>query len=302
MNWYSNRRKEWKEAIEQTAQETGRLETYIEKDSIQSMFLERLSKSSLPFVFKGGTCLSKGYRLIDRFSEDIDLSFYRPATVSERKKSKSEILSIAESIGLVLANPDSVMSGHSFNRYLFSYDSLFEEGVGELLVETNYYQPADPVATKNIHSLVGDVAERFGTDLRMPFPKNGFEMKVLTLERTFVDKVFAVCDYRIANMKDRDSRHIYDIFKILPKIRVDGNLRSLIDRVRKERMSSKNNPSAQPECDIPSMLREIIDSRFYESDYEKVTSLLLYEDVGYETAVGGGIAKVAETDLFEYRG
>ena len=33
-----------------------------------------LAKGELPFVFKGGTSLSKAYNLIDRFSEDIDLS------------------------------------------------------------------------------------------------------------------------------------------------------------------------------------------------------------------------------------
>lgn len=49
----------------------------VEKDTIQSMFLLELSKSELPFVFKGGTSLSKAYSIIDRFSEDIDLSMNR---------------------------------------------------------------------------------------------------------------------------------------------------------------------------------------------------------------------------------
>ena len=37
----------------------------VEKDTIQSMLLLELSKSGLPFVFKGGTSLSKAYGLID---------------------------------------------------------------------------------------------------------------------------------------------------------------------------------------------------------------------------------------------
>ena len=44
------------------------------------MILFKLSKSELPFVFKGGTSLSKAYGLIDRFSEDIDLSMNRKPT------------------------------------------------------------------------------------------------------------------------------------------------------------------------------------------------------------------------------
>lgn len=74
MNWYKEYCSEWKEIIETVARELGRSEQMVEKDTIQSMFLYELAKSKLPFVFKGGTSLSKAYDLIDRFSEDIDLS------------------------------------------------------------------------------------------------------------------------------------------------------------------------------------------------------------------------------------
>ena len=74
MNWYKEYAREWKEIIETVSREIGRTELMIEKDTVQSFFLFELSKSNLPFVFKGGTSLSKAYNLIDRFSEDIDLS------------------------------------------------------------------------------------------------------------------------------------------------------------------------------------------------------------------------------------
>ena len=95
-------------------------------------------------------------------------------------------------------------------------------------------------------------------------------MQVQSLERTLIDKVFAVCDYRIQNMMDRDSRHLYDIAKLLPDVEITPELDALIDRVRDDRMKSKNNPSAQPEYNIPDMLKEIISSRFYESDYNNI--------------------------------
>ena len=60
-------------------------EILIEKDTIQSMFLNELSKVNLPFVFKGGTSLSKAYNLINRFSEDIDLSMQKKPTQTEKK-------------------------------------------------------------------------------------------------------------------------------------------------------------------------------------------------------------------------
>ena len=49
------------------------------------------------------------------------------------------------------------------------------------------------------------------------------------------------------------------------------------------------------------MLREIISSRFYESDYKNVTQKLLYEDISYDYAIEHGIAVVAEADVFEYK-
>ena len=115
-------------------------------------------------------------------------------------------------------------------------------------------------------------------------------MQVQSLERTFIDKVFAICDYRLQDMQDRDSRHLYDIAKLLPEIKITPELDALIDDVRDDRMQSKNNPAAQPEHDIPAMLKGIISSRFYESDYNNITKKLLYEDVSYEEAISKGEA------------
>ncbi len=94
---------------------------------------------------------------------------------------------------------------------------------------------------------------------------------------------------------------MYDVAKILLKIEITDATNDLINEVREDRMQSKNNPSAQPEHDIPKMLKEIIQSRFYEPDYNNITKKLLYEDVSYEEAIENGIAKVAEMDIFTYR-
>ena len=78
-------------------------------------------------------------------------------------------------------------------------------------------------------------------------------------------------------------------------------MKTLIDEVREDRMQSRNNLSAQPEHDIPEMLKEIIRNRFYEQDYNTVTKRLLYEEVSYDEAIEKGIAMIADLDLFEYR-
>ena len=79
MNWYKENYSEWKEIIETVARELGRNEQMIEKDTIQSMFLHELAQLELPFVFKGGTSLSKAYDLIDEVRDDRMLSKNNPS-------------------------------------------------------------------------------------------------------------------------------------------------------------------------------------------------------------------------------
>lgn len=125
-----------------------------------------------------------------------------------------------------------------------------------------------------------------------------FEMSVQSLERTFIDKVFAVCDYKIQNMMDRDSRHLYDIAKIYPNIIISDDLKDLVKRVRLDRSKSKNNPSADGRYNINEMLRDIIKTRIYEPDYKNITQKLLYEDISYDEAIVKGIKLVVAAGLF----
>ena len=300
MNWYKEYQTEWKEIIETVARELGRSEQMVEKDTIQSMLLFELAKSDLPFVFKGGTSLSKAYNLIDRFSEDIDLSMNRRPTQSERVKSKELIIEIAENLGLVLSNPEEIKSRYDYNKYVFKYDSLFSVIRLEIIIETSYYQSVYPVDKHVVGSFVGRFCLDRNIILPVPFEAAEVMMNVQSVERTFVDKVFAVCDYKIQNMQDRDSRHLYDICKLLREVELNEELDKLIDMVRDDRMQSKNNPSAQLEYFIPDMLKEIIRSRFYEPDYKNVTQKLLYEDISYDYAIENGIAIIAESDVFVY--
>lgn len=301
MNWYRENYSEWKEIIETVAREIGRSEQMVEKDTIQSMFLHELAKSDLPFVFKGGTSLSKAYNLIDRFSEDIDLSMNRRPTQSERVKSRDLVISTAETLGLVLTNPDDIKSRYDYNKYVFKYDSMFAEIPLEIIIETSYYQAVYPVEKHVVGSFIGKFCKERNITLPIPFEAATVVMNVQSVERTFVDKVFAVCDYKIQNMQDRDSRHLYDICKLLGMVELNQKLDELIDDVRDDRMHSKNNPSAQLEYSIPEMLKEIIDSRFYEADYKNITQKLLYEDISYDYSIEHGIAIVAESDVFEYK-
>ena len=301
MNWYKEYYVEWKEIIETVARELGKNEQMVEKDTIQSLFLYEIAKSELPFVFKGGTSLSKAYHLIDRFSEDIDLSMNRRPTQSERVKSKELIVSIATDLGLTLTNSEEIKSRYDYNKYVFQYDSMFVEVPLEIIIETSYYQAVYPVEKHIVGSFVGKFCKEKNILLPIPFEAAEVIMNVQSVERTFVDKVFAVCDYKIQNMQDRDSRHLYDICKLLGQVKLDHSLDELIDIVREDRIQSKNNPSAQLQYNIPRMLKEIINSRFYEADYKNITQKLLYENISYDYAIEHGIAVAAKSDVFEYK-
>lgn len=301
MSWYKDNYNEWKEIIETVAREIGRSEQMVEKDTIQSMFLLGLSKSDLPFVFKGGTALSKAYNLINRFSEDIDLSMNRKPTQTEKAMSKDTIISISEELGLRLTNANDIMSRYDYNKYIFEYDSMFSKIPLEIIVETSYYQTVYPTMKHNVGSFVGKFCEDRDIKLPISFDAINVIMNVQSLERTFIDKVFAICDYVLLNKAERNSRHLYDICKLLNQIEINNELDTLIDLVRDDRMHSKSNPSANLEYNIPSLIRDIIKNKYYESDYKNITQKLLYEDISYDYVIEHGLAKILEFDFFEYK-
>lgn len=51
----------------------------------------------------------------------------RKPTEGEKKQTKNLILSLAEDLGLILTNPEDIQSRHSYNKYVFKYESFFSE-------------------------------------------------------------------------------------------------------------------------------------------------------------------------------
>ena len=76
MNWTKLTKEERLTILANVAENKGIVDNAVEKDYWVCMVLRAIF--SLPyataFVFKGGTSLSKGWGLIERFSEDIDLA------------------------------------------------------------------------------------------------------------------------------------------------------------------------------------------------------------------------------------
>ena len=72
--------REFEQLLAIVARDTGISEALIEKDYWVTHTLWALHETSLDIWFKGGTTLSKGYGLIQRFSEDLDLMILPGAT------------------------------------------------------------------------------------------------------------------------------------------------------------------------------------------------------------------------------
>jgi hypothetical protein len=66
------------------------LPALIEKDYWLMHVLYGLKKQGLAFELKGGTSLSKGYKIIDRFSEDIDIYIHPPAGMAVEEDPRKE--------------------------------------------------------------------------------------------------------------------------------------------------------------------------------------------------------------------
>jgi len=76
---YLHNLKDFRDLIQVVSNEQRILPQLIEKDYWIMHVLYGLAKQGFIFELKGGTSLSKGYRIIERFSEDIDIRIEPPA-------------------------------------------------------------------------------------------------------------------------------------------------------------------------------------------------------------------------------
>ena len=125
------------------ANSSGRAESIVEKDYYLTNLLETISKNT-PLVFKGGTSLSKGHNIINRFSEDIDFCVPEHLTRGERRNVRDVIVDAIESMGLSVQDKDALQSGSRFNKYIAPYDSIDEEPIvfPQIMIETNMIHPS----------------------------------------------------------------------------------------------------------------------------------------------------------------
>lgn len=291
--------------IEITHDRTNLARSVIEKDYYVTMILRLIKQKSTDLgdvVFKGGTSLSKCYKVIDRFSEDIDISFTEHIGEKRRKKLKYDVMkSSSDELNLPIKNWDFIQSGRDLNSYLFDYASLFEasnivlrDGVK---VETALASYSFPTETMQILSFVGETFMLENSVLAKQYFLEPFEMKVQSLERTFIDKVYASCDYYIQKKSRRLSRHLYDLYKIFPKMTFDENFKKLVYEVKEHRSILSICPSSKTVVNINSLIKQFCSDNFYKADFDIITETLINEEVEYSEVIDT-MLQIADFDFW----
>lgn len=293
----------FEQVVLKTSEELGIEPSIVEKDYYVTLFLKMITKKQPDIIFKGGTSLSKCYRLINRFSEDIDLNIESTGhpTEGQRRHLKESIVSVIEQFCFTLTNPDDIRSRRDYNRYVVDYPSVFGAGYlkQSLIVETSVYIRAYPSVKLSASSFIYEYLSSQNMEfLIAEHDLAPFMLNVQKAERTFIDKIFAVGDYYLDGKVSEHSRHLYDLYKLLNIIQIDSDLAALMKDVREERKHHKTCLSAQDGVDLQSLLREIIRKDVYKKDFEEITSSLLFEKVDYKTVIEA-LGVIAGSNLFD---
>lgn len=301
MEFLHNDKETFSQAINLVTNKNGIRPDIVEKDYYVTMILSLLSER-LPFiVFKGGTSLSKCHKAIKRFSEDIDITIDTTISQGQKKKVKEAIEEVSAILGLSIPNIDKTRSRRDYNRYEIEYNPIDElDDVAVLpavILETSYTAISFPVSELPVHNYIGDMMVEEAPDYIERYSLSPFTMKVQDISRTLADKVFAICDYYLQNKTEKHSRHLYDIYKLLPHVPQDDSFKKLVKEVRQVRALSPVCPSAKQDVDVVDLLKRIVSENVYKSDYENITENLLEEDLKYETVIPA-LKQIAENGMF----
>lgn len=188
-------------------------------------------------IFKGGTSLSKGWNLIQRFSEDIDLALDREFLGFTGELSKSDIKKLRRKSYQFITEVfteklKAKFAELGFKEVTVKYrevenhdqDPLIIEIYYNKLTETDTYLKPGVLVEVGSRSLKEPFTQRnFGTMTSeiyadQPFSDKPITIPVVNPERTFLEKIFLLHE---EFQKDTDkirvqrlSRHLYDIEKL----------------------------------------------------------------------------------------
>ncbi len=229
------------EILNQASNSTGLPAIAIEKDWWVTMTLKASFelKYSTSIVFKGGTSLSKGWNLIERFSEDIDLAIDRKFFGFEGDIGKSQIKNLrkisCEFISTTFLedltklftkwkvidecqlNAQPITDSDKDPQVIdIQYNSVFDKSdylPQRVLIEVSSRSLMEPSENREIKSI-----------LSVAFPNQEFATETFSIstvlpQRTFLEKIFLLHEefsqHTTKIRIDRLSRHLYDLEKLM---------------------------------------------------------------------------------------
>ncbi len=224
---------------EQVAANQGLPPIAIEKDFWVTLVLESVFgiKQAENMVFKGGTSLSKGWNLIQRFSEDVDLAVDRKAFGFDGKLGSSKRTRLRKAIRVFVLEEltpelknilkekgadvevkvwESKNSDEDPSTIEVRFPAVTESVKylpPRVLVEINARSLIEPNEGKELTPLIGSVFSQLNIDL------NPANIPCVLPKRTFLEKVFLLHEEFQKNPEemraDRLSRHLYDVEAIM---------------------------------------------------------------------------------------
>jgi hypothetical protein len=240
-NWLNLSKQQQINIFNQAGAQTGLPAFAIEKDAWVTLVLRMLFSSELSshIVFKGGTSLSKVYGLIERFSEDIDLSINREYLGFGEDLTKGKIRKLRRASHSFSLNTLPDILEKQFDQYgidgglydisvpnkkisdqdpevvHINYESVFEEETyleNRVLIEIGARALNEPFEEKEIQAIID---EQFSES---EFSDNPFLVKTIVPEKTFLEKMILLheefCKPTEKIKYNRMSRHLYDIDQI----------------------------------------------------------------------------------------
>ncbi|MBP7511077.1 MAG: nucleotidyl transferase AbiEii/AbiGii toxin family protein [Bacteroidia bacterium] len=300
-----------KEAIfNAIANEKGMTPFAVEKDWWVSRVLEIIFQMPIAkhLVFKGGTSLSKAWKLIHRFSEDIDLAIDRDFFQGYKGDiSKTQIGKLRKVAGeyttkIFFEELKEALLEKGFTELEFK---IIETGDGDqdpkileifypnisassseyllprVQIEVSCRSLREPFTVKSFGALLDEVYA--GKEFAEPL----FEVPTVNAERTFLEKLFLLHEefHRpIDKMRvDRLSRHLYDVYH-LTKAGIAGKgindkelYHTIVEhRYMFSRVSGVDYNSHNPRLLNPIPIAEKIEE--WKADYAKMLEDMIYED------------------------
>lgn len=263
--------------IENIHEKTGYRSDVLEKDYYVVLVLEELAalqKQGLPVYFKGGTALYKALKTTNRFSEDIDLSV--DTRNCSRTQSDKRLDSATKRYASLSRDPLQGKTNRSEVTSVYTYPPIVDydrqdllQRFGKLKVEATSFTISEPYTDMEVSAMIYDFAEKEQKDiLKEQYDVKPFSVKTMTIERIFIDKLFAAEAYvravrsapfvteRIEHRAFEAAKHIYDLSvmrnhpKIVLFLHDEEQMKKLLDIRTKEELERLDGvPNVSP-CDF----------------------------------------------------